>query len=281
MKKKTLGWGILTLLAALALASGCGEDTPTVVNNDDPPELVNLPLIPVPESVAELMPAKSADLVIGMSSELGAFEPLVSELEVMLDDGSEVWRAQNRHLILACEGVLPVNTGDPAAVNPTYISARPYLLHTRHWRMLEQNNLSPGTSYTLEKKVVYGVSSTHTESTEFSQTIGVEVTVGGSWGAFSASVTASYEQTSTSSEVNSVTITEETEETRYYNVDAPASGTRVYVLWQLVDEFAIVDADTIPIHESPSLAHVRIPPIVNILLPNENVVTMKTTDFAD
>jgi hypothetical protein len=278
MRKMTLGWGILTMLAVLAMAVGCSDEDPTIVDND-PPEPGNLPVIPVPSSTNELMPARTGDLVIGMSSELGVFEPLVSELEMMLDDGSEVWLPQNRHLILACQDVLPMNTGDPAAVNPSYINARPYLLHTRHWRRLEQNNLSPGTSYTLEKEVTYGVSSSHTESTEFSQTIGVEVSVGGSWGAFSASVTASYEQTSTHSEMNSVTISEETTETRYYNVAAPASGTRVYVLWQLVDEFSFVDADTIPIHASPTLVHVKIPAITNILLPNENVVTMKTTDF--
>jgi len=218
-------------------------------------------------------------LIIGMSKELNSFVPLVTELEMRQDNGLEKWFPRNQHLIMACPGYLPANTCDLAAANSTYISERPHLLHTRHWRRLEQNNLSPGTSYTLSKEVTYGVSSTHTESTEFSTTMGISVSAGGGWGPFSASVTASYEQTTTETEINSVTISEETTEIREYTVAAPDSGTRVYVLWQLVDEFSFVDADTIPIHESPTLAHIRIPAIAHILLPNADVVTMKTTDF--
>ena len=278
MRKEILGLTILTLLGVLIIAMGCGDD-PAAPVDDNPTKPTNLPAIPIPESVNELMPKRSDDLVIGMSRELDSFEPLVNELEMRLDDGSEVWFPRNQHKIMACPGYLPANTCDLAASNATYISERPYLLHTRHWRRLEQNNLSPGTSYTLTKEVTYGISSTHTESTEFSQTMGIEVSVGGSWGAFSASVTASYEQTTTETEINSVTISEETTETREYTVTAPNSGTRVYVLWQLVDELSFVDADTIPIHESPTLTHVRIPAIAHILLPNADVITMKTKDF--
>ena len=281
MKLKTLGWGIMVLVGALVIASGCSEDTAPPTVPDTEPEIGNLPVIPTPSSVNELLPSESEEIVVGMSAELDSFEPFVSRLRVMMDDGSLEWLDQNRHLILACPGVLPVNTGDPAANDPTFIAARPYLLHKRHWRRLEQNTLYPGTSSTVTKTVIWGASTYHEESTEFSQTVGVEVTAGGSWGAFSASVTASYEQTSTSTEVNAVTFSEEESEERSYTVEAPDSGARVYVLWQLVDEFSLVDVDTIPIHQSDILTHVEIPAVANILFPNQNVVTMKTTDFAD
>jgi hypothetical protein len=53
----------------------------------------------------------------------------------------------------------------------------------------------------------------------------------------------------------------------------------VFVLWQLVDEFTMVDANRVPIDQSPTLLHVRMPPVPDIQFPNEDVVTMKTTDF--
>lgn len=50
-------------------------------------------------------------------------------------------------------------------------------------------------------------------------------------------------------------------------------GLRVYVFWQLVD------ADSVRIHDSTTLPHVQMNEIANILIPNENVVRMQTTDF--
>ncbi len=276
MTKRSLRGLLPALLGGLLAVGGCSDDS---TNPGPEPGPQNLPEIPVPTSVNQLMPARSDDLVIGLSEPLEEFEPLVSELRTMRDDGSLIWSAQNRHLILACPGVLPVNTGDADAPDPTYISARPRLMHTRYWRRLEQNTLSPGTSFTLTKTVTWGASTYHEESTEFSRTMGVEVEAGGSWGAFSASVKASYSQTSTYSEVEAVTFSTEESEERSYDVQAPASGTRVYVLWQLVDVFSLVDADMVPIHESPTLVHARIPAIASIEFPNQNVVTMKTTDF--
>lgn len=277
MRTKTIGPCLFVLLGALTLAGGCGGDDPTAPTPNPTP--TNVPAIPVPSRNDELLPVRSDDLVIGLSEELGYFTPLVSQLRQTLDDGTKAWTVQNRHLVLACPGILPMNTGNAADPDPTYIRARPRLLHTRHWRKLEQNTLSPGTSYTLTKSITWGASTYHEQSTEFSRTMGIEVTAGGSWGPFSASVTASYEQTTTSREVNAVTFSEESTEERSFNVTAPESGTRVYALWQLVDEFALVDADTIPIHLSPTLVHATIPAVANILFPNSSVVTMKTTDF--
>jgi hypothetical protein len=269
----------LVFLIMMLAVFGCGgDDSPTDVDHggDEPG---NLPTIPVPSSPNDLMPARTEDLVIGMSTALDVFEPYVDELEMRQDDGSLIWVTKNQNRVLACEDMLPRNTCDLSAAEPTYISARPHLLHTRHWRRLEQNSLGPGTAFTLTKEVTYGVSTSNTESVEFSRTMGVEVTASGGWGPFSASVSASYEQTNTYSEVRSVTFSEETKESREYMVQAPASGTRVFVLWQLVDEFSYVDADTIPIHESPTLTHVRMPAIAHILFPSDSVVRMVTTDF--
>jgi hypothetical protein len=279
MRKETLGRSILTVLVLAALAVGCSDDSPTNIgdNGNDTPG--NLPVIPEPASVNDLMPARTADLVIGMSRELDTFEPVVSELLMRMDDGSEQWVTKNLRQTLACPDLLPRNTAEEAAVDASYISARPYLLHTRHWRRLEQNSLGPGTSFTLTQAVTYGTSTTHTESVEFSETMGISVSAGLAWGPFSLGVSASYEQTTTETEINSVTFSEESTETREYTVEAPDAGTRVFVLWQLVDEFSFVDADTVRIHDSPTLTRVNMPAVANILFPNESVVRMVTTDF--
>jgi len=277
MRNRIFSGGLAGLaLALLLIAGGCGDDDPTEPVVVQPQ---NLPVIPVPTSVNDLMPVQTGELVIGMSGALAVFEPRVSAIEQRRDDGAYEWLGRDQHLVLACQENLPRCTCDAGATECGYLGARPRLLHSRYWRRLEQNTLSPGTSYTLTKEVTYGVSSTHTESTEFSRTLGVDVTVGGSWNAFSASVTASYEETSTWSEVNSVTITEEVTESRQFTVEAPLTGARVYVLWQLVDKFAYVDADTVPIHQSATLQHVQIPEIACIEIPSENVFRMKTTDF--
>lgn len=278
MRYVTLGRGILAILLLALLAIGCSDDNaPTDPSNGNDPG--NLPVIPEPDSVNDLMPARTDDLVVGMSNELETFYPLVSELRMRVDDGSEVWVAKNLHQTLACPDRLPRNTAEEAAVGAEYISARPFLLHTRHWRRLEQNSLGPGTAFTLTQAVTFGNSTTHTESTEFSETMGIGISAGGGWGPFSLGVSASYETTTTETEINSVTFSEENTEVREYTVQAPESGTRVFVLWQLVDEFSFVDADTVPIHDSPTLTHVHMPAVANILFPHDSVIRMVTTDF--
>ena len=279
MKTMNLSWCLVALLGMLIFVGSCSSDSPTAPNPKPIPEPSNLPVIPQPSSLTELMPAISNEVVIGMSGEIDSFEPLVTKLAKMHDDGSLTWSNESRHLALACPGVLSLCSSSDTVTNPTYISERPRLLHTRHWRRIEQNSLSVGTSYTFSETIAWGTSTTNTHSTEFSKTIGIETTVGGSWGPFSASVTASYEQTTTTTEIHSVTFsTEETEE-RTYEVVAPESGTRVYVLWQLVDEFSLVDVDTIPISESPTMVQVEISPIARIQFPSKGVTVMQTTDF--
>lgn len=276
----------LVLLLVVALGGGCDSDDDGSFGADvtSPADTSSggggrLPTVPEPTSLDELMPEASASLIVGLSDDLESFAPWVSELELKMDDGSLRWTAFNRSARLACPGVLPANSGPPDAVDATYVSARPRLLHTRHWRRLEQNTLSPGTSFTLTKVITSGSSTAHQESQTFSSTIGVELGAGAGWGAFSAAVAASYSQTTTAAEIDTVTFTEETSEERSFTVEAPESGTRVYVLWQLVDVFTLVDADKVPIDQSPTLVHARMPAVAGVEFPNESVVTMKTTDF--
>jgi hypothetical protein len=299
----------LALLVAAALVPGCEGDsgaltaTPDAATDGAPPDAAQpdgdsgkntLPSVPEPASVNELMPDRSASLIIGLSAELGTFYPQVSELEMMQDDGSLKWTTvtrrtddsrQNRILLacpegVACSSCLPMITGQPGSTtNATYISARPRLLHLRHWRRVVQSTVSPGAAYSFNQSVTWGTSTTHETSVSFSQTLGVSATIGGAWKALSGSITASFSQTTTATEIHSVSFWEETSEERTFTVNAPASGTRVFVVWQLVDEFAMVDADKAPIDESPTLVHVRMPPVPSIQFPNDRVVTLKTTDF--
>lgn len=283
MKRFLYVGGLLVLMLAVALALGCGgDDTPTAPDDDDDNPLpTNLPLIPTPSSVNDLLPAVSDDLIVGLSDELPDFQPEVTELCMMQDDGTAPWSPMNRRLILACAGVLPEYTGDPDIVDDrSYISARPHLAHERYWRKIRQVTLDPGnSSYQYQETITSGTSTTHEESREFSQTMGIEVTVGGGWGPFSASVTASYEQTETVGEVNSVTFDEETSITETYTVQADPTRTTVYAIWQLVDRFRMVDADTVDIDQSETLTHAVIQPVGIIEFPNREVIYQSTTFF--
>ncbi|MDH4038816.1 MAG: hypothetical protein OEY32_15635 [Candidatus Krumholzibacteria bacterium] len=115
-------------------------------------------------------------------------------------------------------------------------------MHRRYWKRLKQQIMDPGTDYSHQQTVTYGSSTTNTVSQSFSQTIGVETTAGGSWGAFSAEVKVSYSQTKTREEVNSVTFSEESSFTDTYSVTSDPDKTIVYGLWQLVDVFVLTDA---------------------------------------
>ena len=276
MKKSLCLTGMLVMMLAGILTPGCGDDNPGEPSPSDPG---NLPEVPIPSSVNELLPVQSDELAIGLSDPIPEFDPLVTELQMMQDDGSVPWIAMNRHLILACADVLPEFSCDPGTPDRPYIDARPRLLHKRYWRKLKQVTLDPGTSYQQEETISYGTSTAHEESREFSQTIGVEVQVGGSWSAFSASVTASYEQTETVGEVNAVTFSEENTFTETYSVQSDPSRTIVYALWQLVDAFSLVDADTVRIDQSPTLRHAHIAEIEDIEFPNRNVIRQSVTRF--
>lgn len=283
---------LLSFLVAVALGSGCGDSAPptdiapptdAAPPTDSGTPSRTLPAVPEPSSLSDLLPAESETLIVGLSAELPTFYPQVNQLEMMQDDGSLEWTSMNsRRVGLACSACLdclPRITGQPGAANATYISARPRLLHARHWRLLKQNTLSPGTSFEFKQIVTWGTSTTNERSVSFSETLGVAAEIGGAWSGLSGAISASYSQTTTATEVNSVTFTEETSEERTYTVQAPASGTRVFGLWQLVDEFAMVDANQVPIDQSPTLVHVRMPPVPKIQFPSDDVVAQKTTDF--
>ncbi len=268
--------GVIVLLGAvLACLGGCGNDPAT----PDPQGPQVLPAVPVPGAVDASMPERSAERVVGMSAPLDDYVPLVQQLRAMRDDGSYSWTVENRHLALACAGMLPVNTGDPAATSPSYISARPRLLHTRHWQRLEQGFVDPGTPAAFERTVTWGASTESAGNREFSRTLGVETAAGGAWGPFAAVVAAGFARTATSGEIRTVSFAAEDTDLRSYSVEAPAAGRRVYVMWQLVDEFRLVDADTNAFQESAALAHATVADLEPIRFAHNDVVRLQTTDF--
>jgi len=278
MKTIMLPRGLALLALVLVLIPGCSSED--AVMDPDPPGNGNLPPVPVPGSTSELLPATSDNIAVGLSNEIGEFTPQVQRIRVMLDDSTLVWVDMNRRLILACDDGLPENTCDAAAANRSYIGASPRLLHERFWRKIKQVTLDPGaTNYQYEETITSGTSTSHEHSREFSQTMGIEVSVGGSWGPFSASVTASYEQTTTEAEVHTVSFSEETSVTETFSVTADPTRTTVYAIWQLVDMFTLVDADTVRIHESDTLWHAEIPEVVSITFPSQDTMYQSLTYF--
>ena len=269
--------GAIVLLLVVTLAAGCSDDSST--NPKPNPLPTNVPEIPIPSSPTEVLPGRSDHLAVGLSDPLDEFEPMVSEIELMKDDGSTGWIGVNRHLVLACPGVLPEYSCNHALSVRSFISDRPRLLHQRYWKKIKQVTLDPGTSYEQAEVITYGTSTSHTESREFSQTVGVAVEIGGDWKMFSATVEAYYEQTTTKTEVDAVTFSTETTKSETYSVQADPSHTRVYALWQLVDTFSLVDADMVRIHDSPTLLHVKINAITDIEFPNRDVIYQSVTRF--
>ena len=272
MKTILYVWWILALLLAVGFALGCGDDDSIETGQG------NLPAVPIPRLAdGGDLPEVSGERVVGMSNPIDNFLPKVTRLLQMQDNGSESWISiiPNRHLALACPGSLPRYSNQPGL---TYISARPRLLHVRYWKKIMHQQLSPNTAYSQEHSVTHGCSSTDTRSEEFSQTIGVSATAGGAWKAFSVEVSAYYEQTSTVSQVHSVTWSEEDTLSRRFTAP-PADEHSVYAIWQLVDKFSYVDENRVPIHQSPTLVNVEISPIRSIEFLREDHFAQPRTFF--
>lgn len=268
--------GFLTAL----LAVGCGEDNPVAGGGGPTPEPSVLPAVPVPSSPDDPLPARSAEVNVGLSSPLRTFAPLVAQMCQMKDDATMVWTTENRRLRLVCnDGIRAEAMCDLTAGDRCYIAESPRLLHKRYWKRLKQVVMDPGTEYSHAETVTYGSSTTNTVSQGFSQTIGVEVSASGGWGPFSAEVKASYSQTTTREEVNSVTFSEESSFTDTYSVASDPSKTIVFGLWQLVDVFVLVDADKSPIHLSDTLSYVTLPEIAAVEFLNKDVIYQSVTRF--
>lgn len=277
MKTAMLGCGMIVLLLALALTPGCGGGGDGGSDQPAPGPPANTPDIPVPAHANDVLPDRSAELQIGLSGPLEKFEPRVAAIEMMQDSGTPQWYPAGRNMTLACADVLPEYSSDPALLRRAYIAARPRLLHKRYWRMVEtQMTLTAGLSHSIERTVTSGRSITDEKSVEFSRTIGVALDAGEAWKAFSAAITASYEQTSTVTEVRSVAFTETKSETKTYT--ATPSRLAVWAVWQLVDKFSLVDENKVPIDESLSLLHVHIDPVADIEFP-ANFVYQSLTEF--
>jgi hypothetical protein len=272
---KNILFAVGAIALSLVMALGCGGDGTTGPG----PLPSNVPPIPVPGSPTEVLPSASSILNVGLSTPIPEFAPIAADLQMMQDNGTAPWIPMNRRILLACPGGLPEYTCDRNLPDRSYVSARPSILHQRYWRKVKQVTLDPGTGYEQSETISYGTSTSHEESREFSWTIGVETEVGGSWEGLSASVKASYQATETRSEVNAVTFSTESVKSETYSVEADPDHTRLYALWQLVDRFSLVDADTTRIHESPTLRHVRVPELADIEFPNRDVIYQSVTKF--
>lgn len=264
---------IALLLALLPVAIGCGGGGGG--GDEIPPADVTLPVVPKPRSATDALPAESDSIVVGMSNPLDEFAPHVQSLEMMQDDGSLATVAFNRQVSLVCDQVLPVNSANPSMAEP-YLTEAPRILHTRYWRLLGSKLLSAGTGYTLAATTTYGQSTTDTKSAEFSRTVGVQVSAGGDWSGLSASVTASYQETSTVAQIKSVTFEKQESTTETYDC-GNAQSQRVCALWQLVDVLSLVDADMVPIHESNTLWHVVMGELPSIEFPSQTTFAQIVT----
>ena len=259
----------------------CGDDTPTAVggrgNPPDDPTL--LPPIPIPDTPGSILPAKSEEIVVGLSAPLDDFYPIVEGLERMVDDGTTVWSDQNRRLWMACNGKRTMHACNEDVGEKCFMKERPRFLHKRYWRRVTQQILDPGTAYSQTQTIEYGSSTTDTRSQSFSQTISVEVSASAGWGPFSATVTSKYEQTTTTEEVHSVTFSETDTFSEKYSVESDPNKTLVYGLWQLVDVFLLADGDKVPIHQSNGLEHVSITEVPRVEFLNRDIVYQSVTKF--
>lgn len=130
---------------------------------------------------------------------------------------------------------MPGGDGAAAGQVMSYWDGNPqanYVATLRSYWALVPNTytqVTPGNTYTKSYTTTYGISETDAQS--LSATLGVEVK------GISASLTAEFS--------HSVTTSTESSETTQYTVGGPAEGqTRVWMLWQLVDEFCLIDPNT-------------------------------------
>ena len=279
--KKTICFAMALGALAGLLVLSCSDSDPAAPGGGgggggDP---TILPAIPLPSNPNSILPEKSEEIDVALSAPMLEFVPTVETLAQMQDDSSTVWTTENRRLKMVCDGLYSEYTCNLALADRTYVTESPRLLHKRYWRRLKQVILDPGTSYSKTETVEYGSSTTNTESQSFSQTIGVEVSATAGWGAFSATVTASYEQTTTHEEIRSVTFSETSTFSEEYSVVSDPNKTIVYGLWQLVDVLILVDADKTPVHKSSMLTHVTVPEIPRVEFLNRDVVRQSVTKF--
>lgn len=279
MKKTACYTILLGALLGLVILS-CGEDTPTGTGGGTPPDdAARLPAIPIPDSPDAILPARSAEVNVGLSRPIDDFRPVVESLETMKDDGSTVWNDENRRLWMVCGGLRAHYSCAPDVMDKGYMAESPRFLHKRYWKRIKQVILDPGTSYSKTETIEYGSSTTDTHSQSFSQTISVEVSASAGWGAFSATVSSKYEQTSTWEETRSVTFSETSTFEEVYAVESDPQKTIVYGLWQLVDVFVLTDSDKVPIDQSDALGHVLISEVPRLEFLNRDVVRQSVTKF--
>lgn len=277
---------IIALGALIAWhAVGCSSSSPTAPSGSgggsdggDNPTI--LPPIPVPDGPNSILPATSQEVDAGLSNPISDFVPVVFRLERMQDDGSTAWTDENRHLWMVCGGRFSDFSCDTTMADCRYVTQAPRFLHQRYWRLVKQVVLDPGSGYSKAETIEYGSSTTDTQSQSFAQTVGVEVSASAGWGPFSATVTASYNQTKTSEEIKSVTFSQTSSFTDNYSVETDPNNIIVYGLWQLVDVFTLVDGDKTPIDQSPSLAHVTISQVPRVEFLNRKYVRQSVTKFA-
>jgi len=263
------------------LILSCGSDNPAAPGRggEAPIDPTLLPPIPIPDTPTSILPAKSEEIPVGLSAPLDDFFPIVEQLERMVDDGTSTFTDENRRLWMVCEARRSLYSCDDQVGDGCYVQERPRFLQKRYWKLVTQQIIDPGASYSQEETIEYGSSTTDTKSQSFSQTISVEVSASAGWGPFSAEVTSKYEQTSTSEEVHSVTFSEKTTTKKVYSVESDPNATIVYALWQLVDVFLLTDSDQVPIHQSDMLGHVSITEVPRVEFPNGNIVYQSVTKF--
>ncbi|VIO76510.1 hypothetical protein [Bradyrhizobium ivorense] len=107
----------------------------------------------------------------------------------------------------------------------------PRRLVLRHyWRLVPGTftHLSPGSHLRQSWQYTSGISTTVSQS--------ITAQVGISADGISAGLSATFGR--------SVTVSSQTSTTTEYSVDPPASGTRVWMLWDLMYDFSVVDQNT-------------------------------------
>ena len=127
---------------------------------------------------------------------------------------------------------VPRESGDPRLNNWWDGAAPPerqYVMR-KYWKLVPGTftHLTPGTSFRKSWEYVHGVSTTDSQSITAQFGIAAE--------GLSAGISATFS--------HSVTISDQVSSTTEYSVDAPASGTRVWSLWDLTYDFLIVRAGT-------------------------------------
>ena len=224
---KRIAYGTVVLFGIL-LMGGCDLLGGIFKSSDRPP-------IPEPTSYIGEVPLESEHLIVA-TLPLSDFTPIVAIVKDA--NGNQVATPAERMTLVEDTVLLP--SPDYTGGEGGQLSSTPQIQLIRYWVRLGSVQRYPGgTTTEVERSVTKGTESS--EAISFGGSIGASVEVSGDALFASVSVKVSTEFSYNNTETSTISQSETTTQT--FTVELEPDMNLVYCVWQLVEEYRIVDPD--------------------------------------